>query len=405
MLIHLLSKRLATSWTGRGTNTVPHQNIVFRDLLKFIPWDRLAALTKEHGSDDGRELTTKRHVVALLFAQLNGHSGLRETVECLASHTALLYHVGGAAEKKSTLADANRYRSPAVFSGLLSAIMAQAHRGLRHAMADSVLLIDSTSIALNQLSGNWAYFSAGVYGVKAHVIYDPTADYPVYCEVTGRATNDITAAQAMPIQPGATYVMDLGYYDFRWWATLHDAGCRIVTRFKHNTPLKVIETRSVPAGSTILSDQVGYLPKRQAYNRKNPFTAPVREVRVATETGQILRLLSNDLEASAQEIADLYKRRWAIELFFRWVKQNLKIRKFMGTSENAVRIQIAIALIAFLLLRMAHAALKSPLAPLSFARLVCENLMHRKRIDQLGRPPCRGPLPNQPQTEFQWGLT
>ena len=384
---------------------MPHQNIVFRDLLKFVPWDRLDALTKEHGSDDGgQELTTKRHVVALLFAQLNGHSGLRETVECLQSHAALLYHLGGAAEKKSTLADANRYRTRAVFSGLLSALMAQAHRGLRREMAGSVYLIDSTVLPLNGLSGKWAYYSTDVYGAKAHVIYDPTADCPVYCVVTGRAVNDITAAQAMPIEPGATYVKDLGYYDFAWWATLHEAGCRIVTRFKSNTPLEVIETRSVPVGGTILSDRVGYLPKRQAMNRKNPFTAPVREIRVVIETGQVLRVLSNDLTASAQEIADLYKRRWAIELFFRWVKQNLKIRRFMGTSENAVRIQIAVALIAFLLLRMAHAALKSPLRPLSFARLVCDNLMHRKRIDQLGAQPSLGPPIHGLQGEFQWRL-
>src|SRR5260221_85627 len=125
-----------------------------------------------------------------------------------------------------------------------------------------------------------------------------------------------------------------------------------------------------------LSDRVGQLPKRQANNRKNPFGVAVREIRVRIETGKVLRILSNDLSASAQEIADLYKRRWAIELFFRWVKQTLKIRKFVGTSENAVRIQITVALIAFLLLRLAQATQKSALSPLSFARLVRLNLMH-----------------------------
>jgi hypothetical protein len=163
----------------------------------------------------------------------------------------------------------------------------------------------------------------------------------------------------------------------------------------------VIETRAVPAQGPILSERVGYLPKRQAKNRKNPFSDPVREVCVRIETGKVLRILSNDLTSSAQEIADLYKRRWAIELFFRWVKQTLKIRKFVGTSENAVRIQIAIALIAFLLLRLAQAAQKSPLSPLSFARLVRANLMHRRRIDQLLRPAIPPPK-NAAQIEFQW---
>lgn len=382
-----------------------HQNIVFRDLLKFVPWDHLETLTKKHGSDkNGQELTTKRHLVALLFAQLSGHSGLREAVECLQSHASLLYHVGGAAEKKTTLGEANRYRTPAVFSDLLATLMKQAHRGLRREMAGSVYLIDATVLPLNGLSGKWAHYSTGVFGAKAHVIYDPDGDCPIYCAVTGRAVNDITAAQAMPIEPGATYVMDLGYYDYGWWAELHEAACRIVTRFKCNTPLEVIETRVVAPHGPILSDRVGYLPKRQAKNRKNPFTAPVREVCVRIDTGRVLRLLSNDLEASAQTIADLYKRRWAIELFFRWVKQNLKIRKFMGASENAVRIQIAVALIAFLLLRLAHAALRIALSPLSFARLVSDNLMHRKRFDELHGKRSIRPPPDTAQIGFQWAL-
>ena len=135
---------------------------------------------------------------------------------------------------------------------------------------------------------------------------------------------------------------------------LHAADCRIVTRF--NTHLTVEEERPVPPtpgdGGVILSDRVGRLPERQAGRRRNPFQAPVREVTVRIETGTVLRILSNDLDAPAQDIADLYKRRWAIELFFRWVKQTLKIRHFVGTSENAVRIQIAVALIAFVLLHL-----------------------------------------------------
>ena len=113
----------------------------------------------------------------------------------------------------------------------------------------------------------------------------------------------------------------------------------------------------------------------------------MREVRVTTETGKVLRILTNDLDAPAQEIADLYKRRWEIELFFRWVKQTLKISHFLGTSENAVRIQIAVALIAFLLLRLAQAAAKTVESPLAFARLVRANLMHRRPLDALLDPP------------------
>ena len=157
--------------------------------------------------------------------------------------------------------------------------------------------------------------------------------------------------------------------------------------------MQVTAERALPADSNILSDRVGLLPQRQARSRKNPFAAPVREVRVKTDNDKVLRILSNDLDASAQEIADLYKRRWAIELFFRWVKQTLKIKHFLGNSENAVRIQIAVALIAFLLLHLAKATQNCIKSPLAFARLVRANLMHRKRIDRLLKP--QNPDPQQ----------
>jgi hypothetical protein len=191
----------------------------------------------------------------------------------------------------------------------------------------------------------------------------------------------------MPIRPGATYVFDLGYYDYGFWAKLDDAGCRIVTRLKVNTPLAVVAEKALPAHSLVLSDRIGHLPARQARSRKNPFQEPVRELRVRTETGKILRIVTNDLDAPADEIAELYKRRWQIELFFCWIKHTLKVRHFFGTSENAVRIQIAVALIAFLLLRMAHSLQNGVQSLLAFTRLVANNLMHRRPIDRLLHPP------------------
>ncbi|MFC3230337.1 transposase, partial [Marinibaculum pumilum] len=151
----------------------------------------------------------------------------------------------------------------------------------------------------------------------------------------------------------------------------------------------------------ILSDRIGLLPRRQGRNRKNPFADPVREVRVRIQTGKVLRILSNDLDAPAQEIADLYKRRWAIELFFRWVKQTLRIRHFLGNSENAVRIQIAVAFIAFLLLRMAQAAQKAVSRPIDLARLVRINLMHRRSIGNLTGNDPPSP-PDSQQMALQW---
>ena len=361
-----------------------HKNSVYHALLQHVPWGAFDQLVDEHEGDRGaRTLTMRDQFSAVLYGQLAGAVSLREIEGALQSHQARLYHLHTKPVKRSTLADANATRPVAVFTGLFSKLMKQAHRGLRRSLEETVYLIDSTSLRLTELSERWARFSSGVCGAKAHVIYDADAGCPVYTAVTAANVNDITAAQAMPIEAGASYVFDLGYYDYSWWAKLDAAGCRIVTRFKSNTPLCVIEDRTVAKDGAILSDRIGYLPARQAKNRKSPFCDPVREVRVKIETGKILRILSNDLNASAEEIAGLYKHRWQIELFFRWVKQNLKIRKFLGTSENAIRIQIAIALIAYLLLRLAHAGQKSSLTLLSFTRLVRSNLMHLKRIDAL----------------------
>ena len=367
---------------------MPHHNTVLRDILKLVPWHRFEALVEEHDADARvRRLSTKGQFVALLYGQLSGASSLREIVTGLSSHEARLYHLGGKPVRRSTLSDANALRPVAVFAELLETMMKQAHRGLRRKLAETTYLIDATSVRLNERSADWARFSAGVCGAKVHVIYDADADRPIYAAVSTAKVNDITAAQQMPIEPGATYVFDLGYYDYAWWAALDAVGCRIVTRFKSNTPLDVVEELPVTKGSNILSDRIGFLPARQARSRRNPMQDAVREVRVTTDTGKVLRILSNDLDASAEEIANLYRRRWAIELFFRWVKQTLKITRFVGTSENAVRIQIAVALIAFLLLRLAQAAQTAIQSPIVFSRLIRANLMHRRSFDNLLEPP------------------
>jgi hypothetical protein len=379
-----------------------HHNSVFHGVLKHLPWAEFERLVEAHKADARvRQLTTKSQLMALLYGQLSGASSLREIEAGMQSHAVRLYHLGARPARRSTLADANALRPAAVFADLFGKMVKQMHRGQRRSLAETTYLIDSTWLRLDARSIEWARFSAGVCGVKMHVIYDPDADCPLYAGVTPRRVNDITAAQAMPIVSGATYVFDLGYYDYAWWAKLDAAQCRIVTRFKTNTPLALVEELPLPAGSNILSDRIGFLPARQAKNRHNPFQDPVREVRVKTDTGKLLRILSNDLDATAQEIADLYKRRWAIELFFRWVKQTLKITRFLGTSDNAVRIQIAVALIAFLLLRLAQAAQKTINSPLAFARLIRANLMQRRRIDRLLEPQT-APMPNTAQLALQW---
>ena len=221
---------------------MPHQNTVFRQLTNGLPWGLLDRLIDETGADARvRRLGTKDMLLALLFAQVSGARSLRDIEAILASQAARCYHSGLRPVHRSTLADAAMSRPVKVFTELLSMMMAGMARKLRRDLADCVRLIDSTTLPLNRLSGDWSRFSAHLCGAKAHVIYDPDADCPLYLGITPARVNDITAAKAMPIEPGATYVFDLGYYDYGWWAKLDDAQCRLVTRLKCNTPLTLIE--------------------------------------------------------------------------------------------------------------------------------------------------------------------
>ena len=387
----------------RGPNAVPHENTIYRQVVSQIPSNELVKLIAAHRADKGvRTLDTKTLLLVLLFAQLSGANSLRDVEHLLRSQPARRYHSGLRAVHRSTLADAAALRPVEVFTGLLAVLIARFEGKLRQQMRDCIRLIDSTSMSLNRLSSDWAQFSAGVCGVKAHIVYDPAADRPVYLAITPSRVNDITAAHEMPIKPGATYVFDLGYYDYAWWAALDDAGCRIVTRLKSNTPLRLVKERPLPVDAPhILSDRIGFLPERQAKARRNPMQVAVREVRVKTESGKLLRIVSNDLDAPAAEIAALYKQRWAIELFFRWVKQTLKIKHFYGTSENAVRMQITVALIAFLLLRLVHHGRQATASMTTFARLVRANVLHRMPIARLLDPTARpDPPPRQSNRQF-----
>ena len=182
-----------------------HQNSVFHRRLKQVPFGRLERFVEKYGGDTlSRTLDSKRHLIALLYGQFSGAASLREIVTGMASHETRLYHLGAAPVKRSTVSDANSNRPWQVFSALFTEMLKQAHRGLRRAAGDAVRLIDSTSLRLSSLSADWATFSADVYGAKAHIVYDPHADRPIYFAVTPANVNDITAAKAMPIETGAT---------------------------------------------------------------------------------------------------------------------------------------------------------------------------------------------------------
>lgn len=365
-----------------------HENSVFHQLQQHIPWAVFDRLVDKHKADHRvRRLTAKSQFLALLFGQLSGAASLRDIEAGLLSHEAKLYHLGARSVARATLADANAKRPAALFADLFSVMAARASRKIRRHIGDTLRILDATRVQVSSLYGGWADMVGGKRAIKLHVCYDPHADAPLAMTLTGQRTNDIIPARAVDIVPGVTYVFDLAYYDFAWWAEIDRKSARFVTRLKTNTLVATIAEQPADEAAGILCDRIGLLPQRLAGSRQNPFKDPVREIAVRIRTGKVIRLITNDLDAPAAEIASLYKQRWQIELFFKWIKQNLKIRHFLGTSENAVRIQVFVALIAYLLLRMAQAAQKDIAQPLAFSRLVRLNIMHRRAIGALRRPP------------------
>ena len=371
------------------------QDTVLYQLLQQVPWEWFAELSAEPAyAAKVRGFSAKSHLVALIYAQLIGAASLNEIALGMQSEADRLAALEVTPAACSTLSDANRYRPCALFVALLLAMISHLNRAQKRRLAESVYLIDASFLALSARYADWARYSTTTCGAKMHVIYDVGEGQPIYAAVSAANVNDITVAQTMPVQPGATYVYDLGYYDYGWWAKLDAAQCRIVTRLKRNTPLEVTKILPLPAGAKhILSDQIGFLPQRQAHSRRNPMARAVREIRVRIDTGAVLRILTNDLDAPAEHIAALYKRRWQIELFFRWIKQVLKIRHFYSVSANAVTTQVATALITYLLLHAAHKHHTPPLSPLAFARLVRINLMRDCPLEALLPPIVAQPLP------------
>ena len=377
-----------------------HHPTVFEDLLREVPWGMFDRLVRELGSDAGvRSFTSRDHLIALLGAALGGFNGLRQASAGLAPSAGPLRLMGSEAPRRSTLAEANRRRSAELFVSLLQAMLPQANRQLRRDVREAVRLIDATQLDAGLRLRRWLGLHRGQAAAKLHIVYDPRAVQPVLFQVAPARINDITVAKTIPIEPGATYVFDLGYYDFGWWARLDRLQCRFVTRLKSHTRLHDIEERPVAAAADIdiLADRTGRLPERMAAQRRNPFDKRVREIVVRIATGKTLRLLTNDLDSPAETIAALYKERWQIELFFKWIKQNLRIARFMGTSENAVRCQIATALIAFLLVRLAQARALQAYPATIIILVIRSQLFTRKPIQHLLHPPTRPKPPPNPQ--------
>lgn len=324
------------------------------------------------------------HLVALIFSQLSGVGSLRALEAIWNANSHHHYHLGVGKLARSTLADANARRPVGIFAEVFEQLSGHADRALKREGAEMLRLIDATPIPLDQLS-TWADWNGRTRGLKLHVVYDPGSDHPRRLAITPSTVNDVTPAQQFPIEAGATYVFDKAYCSYAWWTRLHDAGARFVTRQKKNLRFKATRWRKLGKrkgdGFTIIDDSEVKLLS------SSKLAVPMRRIRLKRDDGTKLTLITNDLKRSAIEIAALYKTRWQIELLFRWIKQHLKLRKFLGRSENAVRLQILAAMIAYLLLRIAARESRLIMPAIRFAGLVAASLFVRKPIANIDRPP------------------
>lgn len=356
-----------------------HHNSVFQQLLKFIPRHQFQKVVDRHNGDHRvRTLPCWTQLVAMMFAQLAGRVSIRDLVENFNTCHNHHYHLGVSRIKRSSLSDANSHRSASIFSETFFFLLQKVRSHLpRGAANDMVRLIDSTTIDLNVNQFEWAHFRQTKGGIKLHTVYDPEADTPTFFELTTAKVNDRKAAQNLPIMAGVTYVFDRAYDDYSWYYEMTCQGTLFVGRMKSSAVYEVIETRETKE-DFILEDQVIRLSSDKG--RKDCPTN-LRRVKIRREEdGKELVFISNDLERTAIEIAALYKSRWQIELFFKWIKQNLKIKRFIGRSENAVKIQVLSAMIAYLLLRLAQITTHCQLSLQQIARRISLNLSNRRSL-------------------------
>jgi IS4 transposase len=381
---------------------------IFAKLLE--PIDRRwfqKVVDRHHGDAYDKRFKSWDHLVALIYAQLSKTEGLRDLELTFNANSQHHYHLGTSELARSTLSDANARRPVGIFEEVFTMLAAAADRQTRREGQAMVRLIDSSPIPLSRLF-NWTQWNGRIRGLKLHVVYDPLNDIPRCVEITSANVNDVEIGQNSAIEPGTTYVFDKGYCHFGWWKKINDGMAFFVTRKKVNTRLRATRRRKIDKsrgdGFDVLADAEVKLVSKS--NSRLPI--PLRRIKIKRDDGGTITLLTNDLTRRAVEIAALYKSRWQIELLFRWIKQHLSIRKFLGNNDNAIRLQIVAAMIAYLLLRIAARVHRVTLLPVRFTELVSRLLFTRRCLANLTDPPQVNPSKSQLRTspnqfEFCYG--
>jgi len=327
--------------------------LVFAQLMEFAPWHTFRRLVAKYGGDfNVRSFSCLDQFLCLAFAQLTYRESLRDIEACLRAQDSKLYHLGIRGNvSRSALADANEARDWRIHFEFAQSLIGIARRlyaaePLAVDLNDTVYALDSTTIDLCLSLFPWAPFRETKAAIKLHTLLDLRGAIPAFIHISDGRYHDVNALDLLVPEPGAYYVMDRGYLDYARLHTLHQAGSFFVTRARSNFKFKRVSSQPVDRKTGLVCDQIVRLV--WFYSKKG-YPDRLRRIGLRDDEGRYLVLLTNQMELPTRTICDLYRQRWQVELFFKWIKQHLRIKRFFGNSENAVKTQIWTAVATYVL--------------------------------------------------------
>jgi len=327
--------------------------LVFAQLMEHLPWQTFRRIVERYGGDHRvREFSCANQFRCMAFAQLTYRESLRDIATCLRAQSTKLYHLGiRGTVARSTLADANEARNWRIYAEFAQHLIRIARRlylqepfGVE--LKETVYALDSTTIDLCLTLFPWAPFRSTKAAIKLHTLIDLRGNIPTFIHISDGKLHDVNVLDELLPEPGAFYVMDRGYLDFERLHRLHEAGAFFVTRAKSNLQAKRRYSQAVDRSTGLICDQSITLT---VFYSKAGYPEALRRIRFKTDEGKTLVFLTNNFALPALTIAELYRCRWQVELFFKWIKQHLRIKAFFGTSENAVKTQVWIAVSIYVL--------------------------------------------------------
>ncbi len=356
-------------------------------LLNLKDFSRISQDDKKVCS--ARTFSAKQHFLVLLFSQIKALSSLRETVEVLHCHSKQWAHLGLKSVPRSTLSDANRNRDAESFQKFFYHLLGR-FRGHfpshKFHFKSKFYSIDSSTISLSLSLFPWAKYRSKKGGIKLHTMIDNGGYIPTFVAITEAKVNDIYLTKILPtIEKGAIIAFDKGYIDFKWFQTLTEEGIFFVTRAKRNISYRILKRNTIDRDKGITAD---YTIELKGKKEKQKYSGKLRLIKfIHPQTGEEYTYLTNIFHLVAPTIADCYKERWQIELFFKWIKQNLKIKAFHGTTESAVMMQIYTALIYYLLLAFIKFSNEIQWSMLTLTRVIRERMFEKIKLLEVLKPP------------------